>query len=83
MAAKKKAPKKRPICDVHYELGALGEELENFDFDKPFKRDIKGMAKDIQRLAEEARGYGQSMEDRLSEYRSAIEDLGFKRKAKK
>jgi hypothetical protein len=55
----------------------LEEELEG----RLTKREVNKLRK-IAKLAEEAKLYGQAMEDRLSEYKSGIENLGFTRDKK-
>ena len=75
------AKRKRLICTVHDEIYDFAEEIEELDFsDRNHKRKLKSLAKRIKKDASEAKDYGQSMENRLSEYRDAIEELGFKRK---
>jgi len=65
---------KRLICECHDEIKELGKELENLDLQR-----IIDIAKRLQDVAVEAKAYGQSMENRLSDYRSAVEGLGFSR----
>lgn len=70
----------RLICDVHSEIYYKCEDILNIDFRKRgFVTQLKHKLKEIQRLSEEARGMGQSMEDRLRDYHEGITDLGFKR----
>ena len=77
MARKRKT--KRNICDVHYDIDKLAQELEEILKELKSRKGAR-IARDISDLAEEARNYGQSMENRLSTYREAIEDMGFRRK---
>jgi len=70
--------KKRNICEVHDEIRELAEKLEETLVGEVPKKHLKVLEK-IQTLAEEAKEYGQSMENRMSEYRDAIEGVGFNR----
>ena len=68
------------ICHKHDEIMSLCEEILEMDFDRAFKRELIRKVKKILKLTESAKDDGQCMEDRLTEYRGAIEDIGFKRK---
>lgn len=54
----------------------LYEMCENME---SYIDDLKYALEDIMQLAETAKDMGQSMENRLKEYRDAIEGLGFER----
>lgn len=54
----------------------LYEMCENME---SYIDDLKYALEDIMQLAEAAKDMGQSMENRLKEYRDAIEGLGFER----
>ena len=75
--SRKKA--KRNICSVHYDIKELAEDLEEEFKQFMSKKALKQVLK-IQALADEALEYGQSMENRMREYRNAIDNLGFVRK---
>ena len=77
------ARRKRLICTVHDEIFQCAEELRYLDYSKSVKTQVARIAKRIQKDAMEAKEYGQSMENRLDEYKVAIEDIGFKRKKNK
>ena len=70
---------KRNICSVHHEIREIADDLEEEFATFVSKKALKKI-KEIQNLADEALGYGQSMENRLSEYKDAIENIGFNRK---
>ena len=70
--------RKRNICEVHDEIRELAIELERDLSGNVTKKSIR-MLKRIQQIAEEARDYGQSMENRLNEYKDGIEGIGFNR----
>ena len=70
---------KRNICSVHYEIKELAEDIEEEFKQFMSKKALKQILK-IQVLADEALEYGQSMENRLQEYRNAVDNLGFVRK---
>jgi len=80
----KRKPTKRMICDVHDEIQELALDVEAAIDDMiPLKKDKQPIIKLLRRIiadAKEAKEYGQSMEDRLSDYKSNIESLGFQRK---
>jgi len=71
---------KRLICCAHDEIIELADKLENLDYPEHIGKKVRKIIKKIVAVAEEARVYGQSMEDRLRDYRNSIEELGFKRK---
>ena len=77
------------ICRIHDDIMEKSSEIMSLDkyINKEDCEDLLGrleealsLASDIYNLAHEAKGCGQRMEDRLSEYKSSIEDLGFIRK---
>jgi hypothetical protein len=80
------------ICDKHNEALKLLEKLQGYINDglrygenKESKEygaleDLDYYLSDIVWLIEEAKTMGQSMENRLKEYRESIESLGFDRK---
>ena len=75
------ARRKRLICTVHDEIWQTADEILELDLkDSNDRRKLKRLAKRIQNDASEAKIYGQSMENRLSDYKDAVENLGFKRK---
>ena len=77
----------KTICDCHKEIMESAKDIiriKTNDYD-----DVTGLLIFVQTLAdriygeaEEAYEYGNNMEDRLHEYFSAIESLGFKRERK-
>ena len=75
---------KRTICSVHDEIYDFAYDIEalidDLDILKKHKTPILSKLKKIKSDAKEAKEYGQRMEDRMSEYRYAIEELGFVRK---
>ena len=76
--------KKRLICDVHDEIKELALDVESSIDDllslKKDKKDLFKALRLIMKDADEAKQYGQDMEDRLSQYKSTVESLGFSRK---
>ena len=73
----------KTICDRHTNILEIAEECVRMKFheesaEEDFNYFINKMD-DIHRLAREALDDGQNMEDRLDEYRTAIESLGFQR----
>jgi len=75
------------ICNSHDKIIKLANQIEQYrerDFEtvKEALDEIESIAWDIRTEAEEAKEMGIKMEDRLREYYSAIEDLGFTRKIK-
>ena len=67
---------KRNICSVHYEIKEIADDLEE-EFKQFVSKKALKKIKEIQRLSNEALDYGQSMENRLKEYRDGIESMGF------
>ena len=80
MSQKRKT--KRKICFAHDEIIKLASDLQ-IELEGDVAKKIIQKLKKIEAVAEEAKEYGQSMEDRLSEYREAIEGLGFYRRKKR
>lgn len=75
---------KRNICDIHKEIQEYANQImkmkeSQFESIEDALYDIRWIAEQIDSAVDEALEAGQSMEDRLSDYRNAIEDLGFKR----
>jgi hypothetical protein len=73
---------KRIICQLHDEIMKKAQTIERYkerDFDtvEDVLNEVQSLAWDIVGLAETAKVRGQAMEDRLSDYRSTIEGLGF------
>ena len=76
--------KRRIICNVNYELDDLIydiEQLEPLSYANlsEYKIKLKDILVKMRLLISESREAGQAMEDRLTEYRKAIENLGFVR----
>lgn len=81
---------KRVICSVHDDIINLCNSMVK-DINRCSKSDTKDELYDVLddirwkldnyiiSYAEEAKDYGQSMENRLTEYRNAVERLGFTR----
>jgi len=68
------------ICNIHAQIGTLTQQLFKLDYNNTtLKSEIDEIATELLRLIDLATDAGQSMEDRLKEYRNAIEKLGFKR----
>ena len=72
------------ICTTHGYIQEIIEELLDLDITTIAVKDIKAewrrirsKLKTMNKLVGEALDAGQAMENRLSEYRNAIEDLGF------
>jgi hypothetical protein len=79
--------KKELICTTHDKIETAAQEIADIDFNSLQVNDIIPtgdriiyLAERIIELVEYAKERGQSMEDRLSAYLNAIEDLGFVRK---
>jgi len=70
--------RKRNICTVHGFIYTLARDLER-EYGERLPKIAQAKLARIQTLAEEAKDYGQAMEDRLLEYRDGVENLGFKR----
>ena len=64
------------ICSLHDDIAQLGSEILQKE---GVSKEVKRMAEEIVELAGRAKERGQSMEDRLREYHSAITSIGFKR----
>ena len=72
--------KNRPICFKHDDVLDLCDDISKLlDNNKIDKKKISSKLKEIMQVTLLAKTDGQSMENRLSEYRDAIERLGFKR----
>ena len=73
----------KTICDRHTNILNIAEECCRMKFSEESAQEsfnyLIDKMDDIHRLAREALDDGQNMEDRLDEYRSAIEALGFER----
>ena len=72
------------ICNVHDKIIKLATELERLDVKRydtveELFDEVESIAWGLRTEAETAKEMGIKMEDRLREYSSAIEDLGFKR----
>jgi len=75
----------KTLCARHGDIEDWSEKLLDAAGDSSVKllalrRRVKKLASSILSEVKEARISGQSMEDRMSAYREAIEELGFKRK---
>ncbi len=70
----------RLICYIHDDVMALCETIKEDLTKKVPPSIIKQKLDRIVRLTERAKSKGQQMEDRLSKYREAIEEVGFERK---
>lgn len=73
---------KHNICDYHDAIKELARKIENIrirDYDdiSDLLNDVQWIASDIYTYADKALDSGQSMENRLREYRDAIECIGF------
>ena len=77
--SRRKVKAKRNICEVHYAIKELAEDIEE-EFQEFVSKKALKKIQEIQKLSDEALGYGQSMENRLNEYKDGIENLGFRRK---
>jgi len=73
---RKKAKEKRLICHLHDDI------IEECDFLLETFEEFKTKVTHIKQLAEDAKERGQAMEDRLYDYKRAIEGLGFTRDIK-
>ena len=72
------------ICSYHNDMIELARELQNikprhYDNIEDALDDVQTLAYKIEQAGEYALVCGQNMEDRLTEYKDAIESLGFKR----
>ena len=71
------------ICDRHNDIISWAQDIKKLieNVEKAgLKRRINSLVTKIEKETEKALDSGQSMENRLAKYRSAIDDLGFKRK---
>jgi hypothetical protein len=68
------------ICGYHTDIMRKCEEIQHAYESNLTSDDIAQLISEIYEAARLALISGQSMEDRLKEYRSAIEKLGFERK---
>jgi len=73
----------KTICDRHTNILDITEECCRMKFSEEYAEDnfdyLIDKMNDIHKLAREALDNGQNMEDRLYEYKTAIEELGFQR----
>ena len=87
---KKKATRRKTfvtICERHGRIESWAEDLEELASDRTvrleaLRKRVKELAKKIKTEVNIAADSGQSMENRLSEYKDAIEGIGFVRKKK-
>lgn len=73
---------KHNICDYHSKIKDLAWKIEKIrerDYDevKDLLDEVQSIASDIYTFADKALDAGQSMENRMKEYKEAIEGLGF------
>lgn len=73
------------ICDKHDEIYDLAREIINLDHTQysdiaDYIYKVQNFADDILTFAKAAKDDGIKMENRMREYREAIEGLGFERK---
>ena len=71
------------ICDRHDSIKSWASDIEELAEDvetTKIRRRLISLARRIQKEVTKAKESGQSMENRLMEYRQVIEGLGFKRK---
>lgn len=78
------AKQKRCICNIFDAIEVACDDILKtkapyYDSPSDLKRDVDDGIDYILSLVKEARERGQAMEDRLSLYRNAIEDLGYVR----
>ena len=80
----------RNICSMHGDIERIADELIGIEISEmkfseliELDKTIKKHGEELKELAVEAGDAGQSMEDRMKEYRDAIEGLGFSRNKKK
>lgn len=73
----------KTICDRHTNILDITEDCGRMKFSEEYAEEnfnyLIDKMDDIHKLAREALDDGQNMEDRLDEYRTAIEELGFQR----
>ena len=68
------------ICDIHTDTIEFAEEcieLIKASWDFPMRDEVEFKLLEIIKFMEVAHNMGQSMENRLIEYRNAIEKLGY------
>lgn len=75
---------KHNICEYHGRIKDLAwsiEKIKETEYDnvKDLLDDVQSIASDIYSFADRALEAGQSMENRLKEYKDSIEGLGFTR----
>ena len=73
---------KKIICNIHTQIGNLIQKLYGLDYTidtKQLRSNIENVVNEMNKLLLSATEAGQHMENRLKEYREAIEKLGFKR----
>ena len=80
---------KEQICSLHDEIAQNARSIwkmsrdiqssSNIDDISSWACDIESLADQIERTVYSAKERGQAMENRLSDYRNAIENLGFRR----
>ena len=75
---------KRNICDIHKEIKDYAWDIQKiksqqYETVEDLLSEVQWIADQIEDAADEALEAGKSMENRLIEYRCAIEDLGYKR----
>ena len=80
---------KEQICSLHDEIADYARQIwtisrnvqssEDIDYMSRLSGEIESLADQIERSAYSAKERGQAMENRLSDYRNAIENLGFRR----
>lgn len=75
---------KHNICAYHSKIKDLAWKIEKikvsqYDEVKDLLDEVQDIASDIYSLADRALDAGQSMENRLKEYKESIEELGFTR----
>lgn len=78
---------KENICHYHHQILNKANEIlkikdNSYSSMENLLWDVQSIANDIYGLAELAKEAGQSMEDRLKEYKDSIEYLGFTRTKK-
>jgi len=84
--ARSSKKEKELICSTHDRIKYLAASLYSVEFESTAVKDLREVftevrktAREIEKLAQVARERGQAMENRLQEYRNAIEGLGFER----
>lgn len=74
----------KTICQVHDEIMKIALDIthlnpKNYETAQDLYEQAEAMADDIYSLADDAAMMGTKMENRLQEYREAIEGLGFEK----